>query len=186
MLRAIHLPLLAIALALIAATASAQPAVVVLVRHAEKAAQPADDPGLTPEGEARARALAEALAGARIDAVVTTHLRRTRLTAAPAAGGRAPIVVRAGGDAGAHARAVADSVLARPAGQTVLVVGHSNTIPAIIAALGGPELPDLCDGEYATLFVLAAPGSGRASLIRARYGAADPPGAEGCGRTMRQ
>ena len=80
----------------------------------------------------------------------------------------------------AHVQAVADAVRRRPAGEVVLVVGHSNTIPAIVGALGGPRLPDLCDGQYATLYVLALPARGPARLIRSTYGAADAPDAGSC------
>ncbi|HEU4565790.1 MAG TPA: histidine phosphatase family protein [Gemmatimonadaceae bacterium] len=159
--------------------------VVLLVRHAEKAA-PSGDPVLSAAGETRARALAAALADARVDAVITTQLRRTALTAAPLAEERrlVPIVVPVGRDTEAHARAVAAAVRARPAGEAVLVVGHSNTVPAIIAALGGPRLPEMCDTEYSTLFTLVLPPAGQPRLIRASYGAADAPAPEECARAM--
>jgi len=75
---------------------------------------------------------------------------------------------------------VARVVRERHAGETVLVVGHSNSVPAIIAALGGPKLPELCDAEYSRLFVLVIDGSGPARLTRASYGAPDAPDAAGC------
>ena len=168
--------------------ASAQPATVILVRHAEKASAPASDPGLTSEGVQRATDLAAALAGARVTSVVTTQLVRTQLTAKPItdALGKPPIVVQTASTVSAHAEAVAAAVRARPAGDVVLVVGHSNTIPAIIAALGGPKLADLCDPEYAWLFVLEFPaGGGAPRFIRATYGAPNPPDANACTRTMR-
>jgi broad specificity phosphatase PhoE len=166
---------------------AAEPAVVVLVRHAEKAAAPADDPPLTVEGNARAAALAAALADVRIDAVVTTQFVRTQRTAAVAAADRrlTPLVIEAGRDAAAHVTAVAAAVRARPAGEAVLVVGHSNTVPAIIGALGGPTLPALCDTEYSNLFVLLlTPGSAR--LVRAHFGTPDAPAAGDCNRVMKQ
>jgi hypothetical protein len=68
----------------------------------------------------------------------------------------------------------------------VLVVGHSNTVPAIIAALGGPKLPDLCDAAYSNLFLLHLPADGSAPrLVRSQYGVADPPGADRCTAGMR-
>lgn len=170
------------------ATVSAQPATVILVRHAEKAAQPANDPGLRPEGVQRATDLATALAGTRVTSVITTQLLRTQLTAKAFtdALGKPPIVVPASSPVPPHAEAVAAAVRARPAGDVVLVVGHSNTIPAILAALGGPKLPDLCDAQYGSLFVLEFPASGGPPrFIRAKYGAADPPDADACSRTMR-
>lgn len=165
----------------------AQPSTVILVRHAEKSTTPANDPDLSPAGVQRARDLAAVLADARVNAVVTTQFQRTQLTAAPLAqaSGLTPTVVRAGGG-GSHPDSVAAAVRRRPAGDVVLVVGHSNTIPAIIAALGGPKLPDLCDAQYATLFVLELGGTGPPRLIKSRYGAPDAPDADACSRTMKQ
>ncbi len=126
------------------------PQLVILVRHAEKATAPKGDVALSDEGLLRAEALAAALADARVDAIVTTQLRRTRETAAPLARKRrlTPGVVPTDDNVEAHARAVAEAV--RRLGPVVLVVGHSDTIPAIIHALGGPKLPPLCDVQYRT------------------------------------
>lgn len=131
--------------------AIAMPDLVILVRHAERATEPAGDPGLTPAGERRAQALAQALAGLRVNAIVTTQFRRTRDTAAPLAQalGLQPVVVDA--KAG-HAQAVADAVRAQAG--AVLVVGHSNTIPAVLAALGGPKLAELCETSFHHAFLL--------------------------------
>ena len=151
---------------------------VLLVRHAEKAAEPAGDPALTPAGVTRSQALAAALQDAGVTSIITTQLRRTGETAQPLAKalGLTPEVVQtsAGGPGGleAHVQAVAAAVR-RHAGGVVLVVGHSNTIPPIIAALGGPRLPDICDPIHANLFVLQL-GAGEAHLVRSRYGAAEP------------
>jgi broad specificity phosphatase PhoE len=177
----------ALALIIAATSTSAQPATVILVRHAERAATPANDPELTPAGGQRARDLLAALAGAQVTSVVTTHLQRTTLTARPVldAIGKAPIVIPARGPSAAHIEAVVAAVRSRPAGEVVLVVGHSNTVPGILAALGGPRLPDLCDSQYASLFVLQLRGSGPPTFIHAKYGAPDPPDSDACARTMR-
>jgi len=154
---------------------------VLLVRHAEKASDPADDPPLTAAGEERAQALAAALRDAGVTAVITTQLRRTHDTAQPlaAARGITPEVVPVGWeDIADNARAVAAAVR-RQAGEAVLVVGHANNIPAVIAALGGPHLPDICASVYANLFVLI-PGAGEARLVRSRFGATDPDPGPDC------
>ena len=155
-------------------TAPAPPQVttVYLVRHAEKAALPANDPPLTPAGEARARALAAALRDAGVQAIITTQLLRTRETARPLAEllHVMPEVVAAGGPSREHAKAVAEAVRAH-AGQTVLVVGHSNTVNQIIEQLGGPKLPDICDNAYANIFVVHLSSGGPTHLARADYGA---------------
>ncbi len=170
---------------LFASVALAQPSTVILVRHAERATEPRSDPLLTPEGQQRALDLAAALAGANVSSIITTHLQRTQLTAKPLgdAIGQSPIVVRAGGTG--HADSVASAVMRRPAGEVVLVVGHSNTVPAIIAALGGPKMPDLCEGQYSNLYVMELKPGSPARLIKAKYGAPDAPDSDACNRAMR-
>jgi phosphohistidine phosphatase SixA len=147
---------------------------VVLVRHAEKAATPADDPSLTPAGIERAKALEQALASASVSAIITTEFKRTRETAAPLAQktGVTPEVVAARGAApAAHIQAVV-AAIRRHASGVVLVVGHSNTVPAIIAALGGERMRDLCEPDYDNLFILSRDPSG-VRLLKTRFGAPD-------------
>ena len=176
------------ALATSAGAAFAQPSTIILVRHAEKAAAPANDPVLTPAGEQRARDLLTALADAHVTAIITTQLQRTQLTAKPLADSAkiTPMIVTAVADTKAHAEGVAAKAKSAPAGSVVLIVGHSNTIPAIIAALGGPRVPDICDPEYSKLFVLELGPSGPPKLVRAKYGVADAPESDACSRMMRQ
>ena len=156
------------------------PSLVVLVRHAEKATAPASDPDLSAAGVDRARALADALVNLAPTAIIVTPTRRTAQTAEPLAkkyGVTPETVPLAGGQK--HIDAVAEAVMKHEG--VVVVVGHSNTIPAIIKALGGPEMPDLCDSEYNNVFVLKPGVDGKpAELIRAQYGAPDPPRAADC------
>jgi broad specificity phosphatase PhoE len=155
------------------------PSTVILVRHAEKAAAPAADPMLTEAGLVRAAALRDALADAGVGAIISTPTARTRVTAFPLATALGiPVDTTAlPRNIAAHAAEVAAAVRARTE-QTVLVVGHSNTIPAILAALGGPRLPDLCDGEYDQLFIVRLRDGAAPNVIRARYG--DPVTDTGC------
>lgn len=150
----------------------APPTVVLLVRHAEKAAQPAQDPPLSEAGEARARALVTVARDAGVTAIITTQYLRTRATAEPTASllKVTPEIVNAG-PMPQHAKAVADAAR-KHAGGTVLVVGHSNTIPAIVGALGAPQPRELCDSEYDQLFVVVLGDAGPPRLIRSRFGAA--------------
>jgi broad specificity phosphatase PhoE len=152
----------------------APPTVVLLVRHAEKGAQPVQNPPLTEAGAARAQALVAVARDAGVTAIITTQYERTRKTAEPTATALrlTPEVVDAG-PLPQHAKAVADQVL-KHAGGTVLVVGHSNTIPAIVGALGAPQPRDLCDSEYDQLFVVVIGDTGPPRLIRSRYGVPSP------------
>ena len=171
----------------LASGADAQPTTVILVRHAEKATTPANDPGLTPAGVQRAADLAAALSDAHVNAVFTTQLERVKATAKPVsdAGKLSPVIVPVSSDIAGHVNAVVAAVATRKPGDVVLVVGHSNTIPAIIAALGGPRMPDLCDAQYSGLFVMQLRPNGPPSFVRGKYGAADPPDSDACTRTMK-
>ena len=146
---------------------------VILVRHAEKADDHATDPVLSPAGIARAEVLAATLKDAGVSAIITTPLKRTILTAQPLAKARGitPQVMPIARDGVAqHVQAVVAAIRKFGAGDVVLVVGHSNTVPAIIAALGGPAMPVICESDYANLFVLTADVAGGVRLIRAKYG----------------
>jgi broad specificity phosphatase PhoE len=166
------------------APAQGAPTVVIIVRHAEKGTTPANDPPLTEAGVARARALTTVLASANVQAVISTPLVRTRETARPVAEARGLAVETVAlGPVAEHAKAVAAAVR-KHAGQTVLVVGHSNTVTAIIAALGGPKLPDLCDSQYSNLYTLVI-DAGTTRLIQSSFGAASPAVAAGCPSQMK-
>ena len=175
---------IALAMALVATSAVGAFAqtTVILVRHAEKAAEPAEDPPLTSAGEARARDLWLAVKDAGVSAVITTQYARTRATAAPTATAThlTPEIVRAGET---HVRDVADAVR-KHVGHTVLVVGHSNTLPAIVEALGAVRPPPICDAEYDNLYVVTFSPDKRATLVRANFGVRTPVDSA-CAATMR-
>jgi phosphohistidine phosphatase SixA len=165
------------------AQAASGPTLVILVRHAEKATEPAGDPPLSAAGAERAKALVEALANAKAQptSIIVSTTRRTAETAAPVAAkfGITPQAISLTGGAAAHISAVADSVRSKQG--VVLVVGHSNTIPAIIKALGGAAMPDLCDASYSWMFTLHPAKDGKPAVVLAsQYGVADPPTAESC------
>jgi broad specificity phosphatase PhoE len=150
---------------------------IIVVRHAEKACTPHDDPPLSQAGKKRAEDLAAALGGAKVRRVITTDFRRTSETAAPLAQALAlqPIVIKLKDgpvDVGTHIGKVVDAVRASNEG-TVLVVGHTITIPDIIDRLGGPKPGEIPESEYSNLFLLV--GDSGTRLVRSHYGAADSP-----------
>ena len=161
----------------------AQPSLVVLVRHGEKQPAPADDPSLSEAGVARARALDAALANAVPTTLVVSTRKRTVETAAVVQQrtGVAPTVVALDAQ---HVKNVAATVM--QASGVVLVVGHSNTIPAIVNALAGTKLPDLCDAQYATMFLVTpATATARAQVVKTMYGTPDAVGGDACTGTMK-
>ncbi len=159
-----------------------QPALVLIVRHAEKADN-SNDPPLSAAGQARAQAYAEAMSDANVEHVIVTHRQRTLQTAQPLATARGLTaeVVPFGSNMNEHVQLVADAIR-RQAGKVVLVVGHSNTVPMIVHALGGPKMPDLCDARYAALFAVVPGSPGEsARVVVSSVGAPDAPDALSCG-----
>ena len=134
--------------------------VAILIRHADVNAG-GTDPDLNAAGQTRAQELVHVLGDAGIVAILVTSLRRSQQTAAPlaAALGIQPTVTDQIDDAVAAIRS-------RQRGDTVLVIGHTNTVPEIIAGLGGPADVTIGPDEFDRLFVLS-----ERRLTRLRYGA---------------
>jgi broad specificity phosphatase PhoE len=122
---------------------------VVFVRHAEKQLEPkVDDPPLTPQGEARAAALVDAVSDVR--AVLSTDTTRTRRTATPVAEAAGLEIQTMQPLDAARISAVAAGLR----GGTILVVGHSNSIPKLVEALYGSPMDDIPEDRYGDLFVV--------------------------------
>ena len=150
------------------ATQDAGPTTVFLVRHAEKAAQPVDDPPLTAAGRERTEELVRTLAEAGVTAIYSSQYQRTRLTVEPLARALGLEVVELpGGDFERLAR----RIKSRDAGGVVVVAGHSNTVPEIIAALGAGHVTPIDDDEHDNLYVVTIETSGSARVSTLKYGA---------------
>lgn len=131
--------------------------VVYIVRHAEKQAVAEDapeaerkDPPLSQAGQLRALGLTEDVPVREIEAVYVTDTKRSRDTASAvlALNGVTPIVYPPRDVEGLVTR------LRRRRGQSVLVVGHSNTIPPLIAQLGIAEPVEIGEDQYGDLWVV--------------------------------
>ena len=137
----------------------------VIVRHAEKVLDGSDDPALTAAGHARARAIAEWLAESDLVAVYSTDTRRTRETAEPTARSHhLPVALY---DGSQPADAFAARLRKTHSAGTVLVVGHSNTAPAIAAALCGCEVEPMTEAEYDRRMTVHIDGDGDVTLLTA-------------------
>jgi len=145
------------------AVASAQKLVFV-VRHAERAdaSTPVQtDPALSVAGEARAQKLAAMLAEAGVKTIFVTEFKRTEETAKPLA---MKIGVAVEQVAAADTALLITKIKSHP-NDVVLVVGHSNTLPAILKAFVGVDVA-IADNEYDNLFVVV-PATG--TMTRLRY-----------------
>ena len=102
-----------------------------------------------------------------IAAVYATHFRRTQLTAWPVAKARGlTITVR---PAGEPADSFADVLRTRHAGQHVMVVGHSNTLPALARALGAKGIAEMDESEYDRAMIVVIGPGGEVRMQQARW-----------------
>ncbi len=147
---------------------------VIFVRHAEKAAEPADNPGLTETGKRRAAELARQLVdadvvpGLGVDAVFSTPFRRTEETAKPVADALG-LTINAY-DA-ADTELFIEELVKEYKGKIILVVGHSNTVPEMIGNMGASKkVPPIAETEYDNIYLVSIPWFGKTKTIRLRYG----------------
>ncbi len=141
-------------------TATAQSTIFV-VRHAEKA-DATKDPDLSEAGRARAEALAKTLKDANITAIYATEFKRTQQTAAPLAKalGITVTILPAKDNAALIAKLRAST-------GNALVVGHGDTIPGLIKALGISDPINIGENDYDNLFAVVL--NQKPHLIRLHY-----------------
>ncbi len=157
-----------------------KPITVYLVRHAERADEPRQDPPLTEKGTARAQELARILGNANIKAIITSQYSRTKLTAEPLAK-QANITVTSISLSLSPSNPrmiseqstaeVTNKILER-SGESVVVVGHSNSIPDVIKMLGGDVTPAIDEKKFDDLFVVTVYAKGKAKVAHMKYGSA--------------
>jgi broad specificity phosphatase PhoE len=147
-----------------ASSAGAQEAVFV-VRHAERADSSADSP-LSSEGRARAMRLADWLRTAGVTHIYTTDLRRTIETAMPLAALAHLLPQQV---AAADTESLAARVLALGPADRPLVVGHSNTVPALLRWLRVRDAVTIADSEYDNIFVVIPREKAPSVLLRFKY-----------------
>jgi broad specificity phosphatase PhoE len=134
---------------------------VFLVRHAERV-DDSKDAELSEAGRARAEVLANMLKDSKISVIYATEFKRTQQTAAPLAKalGLTITILPAENQAALVAKL-------RTSNGASLVVGHGNTIPDIIKALGITEPVNIPDSDYDNLFVVVL--GEKPHLIRLHY-----------------
>ncbi len=141
------------------------------MRHAEKdSAVMSSDPPLSVAGNARALELARMLADSNVSAIYTTPYKRTETTVAPLASALRLIPVKVT-NAKTYVADVVSAIRTKDGGKTVVVVGHSNTTPDVIRALGVTNVPSIPDTQYDDLFIVTFGDGVAPTLVKLRYGA---------------
>jgi phosphohistidine phosphatase SixA len=154
---------------------------VFLIRHAEKADAPPEDPPLNEKGNARAQELARMLEGAGVKAIYTSQFLRARqtgetlakklgLTVTPLALKMSPSNPR---QVSEQSMAEIVNKIYERAGDAALVVGHSNTVPEVIRMLGGDIVPKIDEKKFDDLFIVTVYAKGKAKVVQMKYGSSD-------------
>jgi len=122
---------------------------VFLVRHAEKVSEEiafnSQDPDLSEEGIARADRLTTILKDQTIHAVFITKTIRSFQTGMPTADMNGVELTEY---PPTDTNWLVKTIDATPGDGSVLIVAHSNTVPMILKALGGRDMPELDESEY--------------------------------------
>jgi broad specificity phosphatase PhoE len=144
---------------------------VIVIRHAEKESIAGPDPPLSAAGQARAELLARMFGdvhgAGRIDGIYVSDTIRSKATAAPLAALLRITPTVAPND---DSRRLAHRVLRENSGKRVLIVGHTNTVPEIVAVLsGGDDILKMDDKDYGVMYIVTVPRIGRANVLRLNY-----------------
>jgi broad specificity phosphatase PhoE len=126
---------------------------LIFVRHAEKATDTPKDPPLNELGKKRATRLADLLIKEySVAAIYSTPYQRTLLTSKPLANKLNQVIMIYNlNDPDALLRSILDQYQ----GETVLIVGHSNTTPMLVnKLLGTKKYEQLHERVYHALFVV--------------------------------
>ncbi|WP_370089109.1 histidine phosphatase family protein [Ekhidna sp.] len=139
----------------------------ILVRHAEKAVDGSKNPPLSEAGLLRANELASLLAKQKIDALYSTPFIRTEATLTPIARDKGLKVINYDPYAGAD---WLPDALEKHAGGTIMISGHSNTIPALANALLGEDIFEQFDeSDYSNLIIIVTSEVGKGKLVRLSF-----------------
>ncbi len=137
----------------------------ILVRHAEK--DYGDDPNLIQSGLDRSERLRGMLENVSLDAVYSTYFKRCMQTAAPIAEYHDLPIQEYGA---LELNTLAARLKTRHRGETVLVVGHSNTTPELAGILDKRNsYPRFSELDYENIYIVTIPPKGAVHVLKMRF-----------------
>ncbi|HCX23318.1 MAG: histidine phosphatase family protein [Flammeovirgaceae bacterium] len=150
----------------VAFVSNAQQTTFILMRHAEKVQDGSKDPALTKEGIQRSMKLKELLVSQEINAVYSTPYARTRATVAPTAKANELAVT----EYKPMEKGFLKETLDKHLGETILIAGHSNTIPDLVNELiGDKKYSQLDENDYNYLFIVTVSEIGQGKEVVISY-----------------
>ena len=145
---------------------------VILVRHGEKKIEPENpDVDLSPEGVARAQEIARIFGEAGVNALYATQYKRTQQTVKPLSDRIGVPITLLNSN---QTDELVNQIYTAHRGQTVLIAGHSNTVPRIVSALSNETFADIPDSQYDNLFIVTIYRFGKAKVTKLKYGNPSP------------
>ncbi|MGK7388981.1 MAG: SixA phosphatase family protein [Candidatus Cyclobacteriaceae bacterium M2_1C_046] len=134
---------------------------IIFIRHAEKDTA-GTDPGISEPGKLRAEHIAHLLQDQELNLVLSTPFNRTRETAGIIADTQ-NLEVK---EYNPFQMAMVNEWAEQNRGKTILVVGHSNTVPAYVnLLLGKDKFKQLSEDDYDKMFIVSSPVNGEASVV---------------------
>ena len=141
---------------------------IVLIRHADR---DGENDALTQQGLDRADEFVHVAEKLEATTIYHSGANRTELTVTPLATALGITMIEQ-----ADSAATINDILNNHRGETVIVAGHSNTVPQMIELAGGPALANIQSTEYDNMFVLTRCNCwfGGTKLLNFQYGAVSP------------
>lgn len=144
----------------------AETQLIFVVRHADTTPNSGSNPDLNAQGQARALQLANMIQDEQLGAIYVTNTNRSVQTAAPAsANSGIPTTFYPPLDA----IGLANTIRSSNSTVATLVIAHSNTVPDIIEALGGPSFDDLAEDSFDHFYAVLLRSGRHVRTIELRY-----------------
>lgn len=143
---------------------------IIVVRHAEKLDDGTRDPVLSEIGYQQAQALAEALSALTVSQAIASNYQRTQLTLKPLAATQHIEVTIASTKDGIETHIAEIVALVDSVSGNSVIAGHSNTVPLIIKALGGPQIDALGESSYGGLYQISINQSAEVEFEISHFG----------------
>lgn len=153
-------------------TSFSQTTTFIVLRHAEKA-DSSKDTNLSAEGQIRADELRKTLGPVDVKAIYSTPYNRTKQTVTSLATEKNITITEY--QANKPYEEFVDELVAAHHGQTVVVVGHSNTVPEILKALTKNTFNVVInENQFDNLFVVTLNDGQKPEVVTMKYGKSTP------------
>jgi broad specificity phosphatase PhoE len=140
----------------------------ILIRHAEKETADAADknPMLSKDGQARAQALSKLVEKQKVNAIYSTNYNRTKETVKPMAEAKGIQVQTYE----SLKQPQLEELVTKNKGGTVVICGHSNTVPGLAnLLLGSSQFSNYDESDYGNLLVISVTAVGKGNATHLRY-----------------